>query len=318
MKAAWFVLAIALGGCPKKEEATSGPVPDTAVASSPALPASFDRFYRGTIGDGLGVTMHLTKNGATLVGTYAYDSTKRDISLTGTIDDKALALSETVDGRSTGSFKGAVSNDGRLVGTWADAAGTKSLPFTLHEEAPPPVASRVATAAAPRTPVQPANDNELAAFLVQFAKAKKAPGGNVTAAQALEDYNGLRLRNVVGFMEKYGLPPLDSSFFVVYVADANNDGTPDYVLTSRNDVGLHNDDVVGVFTQKDAAFEEIARPQSGPFGSKSVYYFGRTFLSRDSEGITMTFAEGAGPRSVEKRYLWKGSSLKLLDASPVK
>lgn len=310
------LLVATIAACSKKDAAGTPAPADAAAMPAPTIPASFDRSFRGTIGDGLGVTMHLTKKDAVLTGTYAYDSTKRDIALTGTMSGlTAFDLKETVDGKATGSFNGTFAPDGSASGTWSDASGAKSLRFAIHEEAvakvsPPPAPPSPGA----RSPLASVNDNEVASFLVQFAKSKKAPGAASTTAEALADYNDMRLRSVVAFQQKYGLPILDSSFFVVYLADVNNDGTNDWVLTSRNDVGLHNDDIAGVFTPKGTGFDELTPPRTGPLAPNRVQFFGKNFLSHDPEGVTMSFVE----QKAEKRYLWKNGTLKLLDSTPAK
>lgn len=90
-----------------------------------------DTTYEGTVGDSP-IVMELGFGGdGTMSGRYRYKSEQGWITLSGTNDDGVIDLTETVDGKTTGSFSLAL-NDFSLMGTWTDSGKTKLLKVELH------------------------------------------------------------------------------------------------------------------------------------------------------------------------------------------
>jgi hypothetical protein len=101
--------------------------------SASPLPDAFDRVYRGTIGDGIPLTMSLKRDGDELTGRasttsidYLYGSIDDDgsFSLDGKKDDKV----------STGTYTGHIYSDGSIRGTWTKLNSKKgtSASFSLR------------------------------------------------------------------------------------------------------------------------------------------------------------------------------------------
>ena len=139
-------------------------------------------------------------------------------------------------------------------------------------------------------------------------------GGNVPAAMGLppiETYVGKSIAEQMSFA-KVKEPYTD--FATLYHADIDNDGRLDFVLCERNQVGLHNDWIAGVYGASPSSGvmvdSKIPVPDEGPF-HQGVTYFGSPFLRNDPEGVTMTFLEEPGNRPA--RYIWKGGHIHLLD-----
>ena len=108
------------------------------------IPRKFDKSFTGTIGTGLRVRMDLSNDNGTVHGQYFYERIGTPISLDGKIFPKGdFTLSElNDDGKPTGHFTGTAAprNAGGkpqlvLSGTWTSADGSKTLPFSLSEEA---------------------------------------------------------------------------------------------------------------------------------------------------------------------------------------
>lgn len=131
-----FAFCLFLAACGSKESAPAGPGTAQALAEAPfELPKTFYKKLKGTIGDGIAVTMDLIKDDTTLSGTYYYDKVGLPLSLDGTIDaDKQAHLLETnAQYTQTGAFEGKFSSAEVFEGTWTNPKKTKSLPFKLTE-----------------------------------------------------------------------------------------------------------------------------------------------------------------------------------------
>lgn len=102
--------------------------------------------YEGTLAGKYRVRMQLSTRDSVLTGQYYYLRNGRLLRLTGDVDPGgAVALRESAgpDTAATGGFGGRVQPDGKLVGSWRNAAGTVHLPFELARvvgTAPPAVA----------------------------------------------------------------------------------------------------------------------------------------------------------------------------------
>lgn len=91
-------------------------------------------YYQGSINEKYGIQMNLTRNATEMMGTYFYMTKQTGIDLSGTIaEDGTFTMTETVDGKDTGTFKGRIQEGGRkLEGTWTAGAGGKLLPFVVR------------------------------------------------------------------------------------------------------------------------------------------------------------------------------------------
>lgn len=149
----FVVLALSGSGClvgctPHGDHA---PAPD--AASTPAVASASDASplpahsldgahdYRGTLGSKTGIAMHLVGSGTSVRGSYVYLAIGRPIPLDGTADTAgAVALTETADGKSTGTFRLRPRGDD-LTGEWTDPAGKKTFAVELAPGAPFEVAT---------------------------------------------------------------------------------------------------------------------------------------------------------------------------------
>jgi hypothetical protein len=119
-------------------------MPPAARAQKPATPETLR--LRGTVGERLRVSMHLTPAAAgALTGTYHYEKdapyVPRPLSLKGTRGaDGRVTLTESDDaGKVTGRFAGTLTLAApcRFTGTWTSGDGARrSLPFSLADAAP--------------------------------------------------------------------------------------------------------------------------------------------------------------------------------------
>jgi hypothetical protein len=117
---------------------------------------------------------------------------------------------------------------------------------------------------------------------------------------------------------KIDAPDVDRSYETLYLADADNDGAKEYVLTYRNPTGEHNDTILGIYRpQAGGTLLQIRIPVIGPSNVQPTFY-ADPFLSVDREGVTLRFDEwmGGSRRPEDRRlarYLWKGTTVRLLD-----
>ncbi len=168
---------------------------------------------------------------------------------------------------------------------------------TEHRHAP-------SAAASPRTPVPRGTPEDCVAVCISLAGMHGVTLASNEAERACA--NGSMPD---ALLRKVGAPV--GGFPTIYFADINNDGTPEYVLTDRNTTGLHNDGVAAVYVPHNAAMIATPMPEVAPF--TGVSFFAEPFLSVDPEGTTMNVSEGSGSTEMIARYLWKGSTVRLLD-----
>jgi hypothetical protein len=120
----------------------------------------------------------------------------------------------------------------------------------------------------------------------------------------------------------------------LFVADVDNDGRDDFLLTAINPVGAHNDWPVGLWTPKGPGLERRAFEDLEAFQPQAIVHFARPFLKRDPEGLTFTLWEvelfdragrplGHDPQSVSEsvrrrdtfeRWALEGGRARRLDA----
>ena len=144
------IIIVALTGC-RRTSAPKEPAnpanSSTATAEQlnhPAggtTPVADVKYFRGSIGNALGLQMKLTREGEKLWGSYFYQKVGTKIDLRGTIDSNGYLTLEEFDpeGKQTGVFKGIwqTKNDDGLVaiaGNWSKPNGDKKTAFSLHQE----------------------------------------------------------------------------------------------------------------------------------------------------------------------------------------
>jgi hypothetical protein len=89
----------------------------------------------GRLGNSLGVHAQLARDHGALKGFYRYASSREDLILTGTVDEKtgAFTLDEkNAKGVLTGHWKGAFLSPRAAAGTWTSVDGKRSLPLSLE------------------------------------------------------------------------------------------------------------------------------------------------------------------------------------------
>ncbi len=144
-----FASFVTLSGCSK----TSSPGMQTNSGTAPSpidqLPnpaggttiVAEVKYFRGSIGNTLGLQMKLTREGEKVSGNYYYQKVGTKIDLKGTIDKDSNITLEEFDksGKQTGIFKGLwrVDNEDGLIsiaGNWTRLDGEKKTAFSLHQE----------------------------------------------------------------------------------------------------------------------------------------------------------------------------------------
>jgi hypothetical protein len=88
--------------------------------------------YEGIIGNNMPIQMSVYQLGKDIVGSYFYDSQKKEIKLKGKAGEKEIVLYEYDEtGKNTGIFKGTMNTVDKIEGTWISADNKKSYPFIL-------------------------------------------------------------------------------------------------------------------------------------------------------------------------------------------
>jgi hypothetical protein len=109
-------------------------------AAGGVTPAGTTKYFRGSIGDTLGLQMKLVREGEKLTGSYFYQKVGTPIDIRGTIDQGGNLLLDEFDagGNQTGTFKGLWKEDETgliaIAGNWSKPKGDKKTAFSLHEE----------------------------------------------------------------------------------------------------------------------------------------------------------------------------------------
>lgn len=105
--------------------------------ASPTTPIGFSKTFEGSI-DKYPVRIQLARNGPDLSGKYIYIRNDKEFNLKGTVDTQnSFVLSEfDSNGNQTGVFKGNLSSDSELNGTWTKPNGNTSLAFSLRQISP--------------------------------------------------------------------------------------------------------------------------------------------------------------------------------------
>jgi hypothetical protein len=89
--------------------------------------------FAGTINRTIKIRMKLSQNGNEIRGTYSYEKVGKELQLKGTFSGEQVTLKESDEqGNQTGVFKGRFVNPDLIEGTWTNADGTKTFPFTVR------------------------------------------------------------------------------------------------------------------------------------------------------------------------------------------
>lgn len=122
--------------------------------------------------------------------------------------------------------------------------------------------------------VKALSDEELDAFKVKLG---------TSAAQYFDTERG-----------RYGL----------YLADVNNDGTQDYLLTNEDGGRLQVDSIIEAFSIENGEYVPLDIDRVMPDGSEMPFYFGQPFIIVERGKTYLNFFDG----SEEIQYLWEGNS----------
>lgn len=88
--------------------------------------------YEGIIGNNMSIHMSVYPLEKDIVGSYFYDSQRKEIKLKGKAGAKEIVLYEYDEsGENTGIFKGKMNTVDKIEGTWISSDNKKSYPFTL-------------------------------------------------------------------------------------------------------------------------------------------------------------------------------------------
>lgn len=137
---------LTVAGCRKNPATTEQTAPSPSDTSERQHPeggitaASETKFFKGSIGDALGLQMKLVREGETLTGSYFYQKVGKKIDVRGTVDKDGNVTLEEFDqnGKQTGIFKGIWKQDQNgaieIAGNWTKPNSDKKATFSLHEE----------------------------------------------------------------------------------------------------------------------------------------------------------------------------------------
>ena len=98
------------------------------------------RFFKGSIGNALGLQMKLVREGDKLTGSYFYQKVGTKIEVRGTIDQGGNVVLEEFDpgGKQTGVFKGIWKQGDdssiEIAGNWTKPNSDKKTAFSLHQQ----------------------------------------------------------------------------------------------------------------------------------------------------------------------------------------
>lgn len=110
---------------------TDSQLPDNIdTAKSPFEKGYYD--YQGTINSNMLIQMSVYPLEKEIVGSYFYDSQKKEINLKGKAGENNIVLNEYDEtGENTGIFKGTMKTVDKIEGTWVSGDNKTSYPFTL-------------------------------------------------------------------------------------------------------------------------------------------------------------------------------------------
>jgi hypothetical protein len=89
------------------------------------------RYYNGSINEKHKVQMQLVEFNDWAYGKYHYEKSNSDLKLSVSYNQDSITITETIEGKKTGIFKGLKNENGEINGFWQDTDKTKRLPFHL-------------------------------------------------------------------------------------------------------------------------------------------------------------------------------------------
>ena len=125
---------------PADKTATSPQASGYQHAAGGTTPVGISKYFKGSIGNTLGLQMKLVREGEKLTGSYFYQKVGTPIVISGTIDKDGHVNLDEFDsgGHQTGVFKGVWSEDENgliaIAGNWTKPNSDKKTAFSLHEE----------------------------------------------------------------------------------------------------------------------------------------------------------------------------------------
>jgi hypothetical protein len=123
-----------------EEASTTNAGEQAQQAAGGATAQGQTKFFKGSIGDNLGLQMKLVREGERLTGSYFYQKVGKKIDLRGTIDKTGNVTLDEFDssGKQTGVFQGSwrTGETGliALTGNWKAPSNNKQTQFSLLEE----------------------------------------------------------------------------------------------------------------------------------------------------------------------------------------
>ena len=116
---------------------SSAQIQNAAVGTTPQAQT---KYFKGSIGNTLGLQMKLVREGERLTGSYYYQKVGTKIDLRGSVDNDGNVILEEFDpgGKQTGTFKGIWKTDADgligIAGNWSAPNNNKQTAFSIHEE----------------------------------------------------------------------------------------------------------------------------------------------------------------------------------------
>jgi Protein of unknown function (DUF3298) len=106
---------------------------EASAARFDSSDGKFAREFKGRLGE-RPIRMRLRRDGARLEGVYRYGMSAGEIALTGSVaQDGSFDLTESVGGKVTGRFAGALVSTHGAVATWWSPDGSRSFPVVMEE-----------------------------------------------------------------------------------------------------------------------------------------------------------------------------------------
>jgi hypothetical protein len=283
------------------------------------------------------IAVEIQRGGAALRGRYAYGSVGRAIELAGEVrPDGAWALTERNEGKVTGHFvlrpvePATPDLFTTLTGTWTDAEG-HGRPVNLRPGGPYGFSEDVPVGE--RRPVEPASHDEVVTFFVKLlSKEGKAVAKSVVDPAVHDAGHGWISWDTHSVPTRLGQG-------AVYRADANNDGSLDWIFVNTNDNRPRGENV-GFYTEHGDTLADLEDDHKDFYDSLSTLVpdmdlptwfpdgVDAPFVTKTPLGVTLNFgftagvdATGAIVREVDPwvaclhehfETLWKGGKVRLL------
>lgn len=111
----------------------------------------------------------------------------------------------------------------------------------------------------------------------------------------------------------FTLPTVGKETYVLFVADVNNDGVQDYVLTARAGGSAKSDTIIEVFNDGDRKMIPLNVDNVIPEGSSMPLWFANPFIVVEKGKTYLKFTDN----TIEEKYYWKGNSFKKVDSKKI-